>query len=58
MKLLKKVAGIAAVIVLILTAISLVRGEFHDAAVGALVSACALLTSGILWPVKPRGRKG
>jgi hypothetical protein len=57
MKLLQKVAMVAAVIVLILSVVSLIRGELHDAAVGALVSACGLVTSGMLWPVKSRRRK-
>jgi hypothetical protein len=53
MKLLQKVALVAAAIVLILSVIALIRGEFRDAAIGVFVSACALVTSGILGPTKP-----
>jgi hypothetical protein len=56
MKLLQKVAVVAAVVVLILSVIALIQGEVHDTAVGVFVSACALLTSGLLWPAKPRER--
>lgn len=58
MKLLQKVAAVAAVIVLILSVMSLIQGEFHDAVVGLFVSACAFLTSGMLWPARPRRREG
>jgi len=51
MKLLQKVALVAAAVTLILSVMSLIQGEFHDAAVGVFVSACALVTSG-MWPTK------
>jgi hypothetical protein len=58
MKLLQKVALVAAAVTLILSVLSLIRGEFHDAAVGVFLSASALFASGVLWPAKPRRRKG
>lgn len=51
-KLRQEVALVGAVAVLIVSGISLIRGEFHDAALGVFVAACALLTSGML-PTKP-----
>jgi hypothetical protein len=57
MNLLQKIAMVAAAIVLILSVMSLIRGELHDAAIGALVSACGFVTSGMLWPAKPRRKK-
>lgn len=60
MKLLQKVALVAAATTLILSGMALMRGAFHDAAVGVFVAACALFTSGMWWPTKPpwRRRKG
>jgi hypothetical protein len=51
MRLLQKVALIAAVVTLILSGMALNQGEFHDAALGVFVAACAWFTSG-LWPTK------
>lgn len=53
MKLLHKVALVAAAVTLILSVMSLVRGEFHDAALGVFVAACALFTNFDMWPIKP-----
>lgn len=61
-KLLRKVAVVAAAVVLILAVLALIQGEVHDAVVGFFVSACALLTSGVLRPDQDRpprkSRKG
>lgn len=57
MKLLQKVALVAAAATLILSGMALIRGEFHDAALGVFVAACALFTSGLLWPTKPLWRR-
>ena len=57
MKLLKKLAVVAAAIVLVLAILALIQGDFRDAVIGFFVSACALLTSGVMSPDKPRRRK-
>jgi hypothetical protein len=53
MKLRQKVALVGAVAVLIVSGVSLIRGEFHDAALGVFVAACALFTNFDMWPIKP-----
>ena len=59
MTLLQKVALVAAAATLVLSVMALIQGEVHDAAVGAFVAACALVTSGLrpakaLWRRKKR----
>jgi hypothetical protein len=56
MKLLQKVALVAAAATLILSGMALIQGEFHDAALGVFVAACALFTSG-MWQTKPLWRR-
>lgn len=57
MTLLQKVALVAAVVTLILGCVALIQGEVHDAVLGFFLSATTLLGSGLLWPIKPKGRK-
>lgn len=54
---LQKAALVAGAATLILSGVAMVQGEFHDAAVGAFVAACALFTSGVFWPTKPLWRR-
>lgn len=58
MKLLQKVALVGAAATLILSGMALIRGEFHDAAVGVFLAACVLITNFRLWPTKPLWRAG
>ncbi len=60
MKLRQKIVLVLVAACLILSGMALIQGEIHDAALGVFVSACALLTNGMLWPIKPlwRRRKG
>jgi hypothetical protein len=60
MKLRQKVALVGAIAVLIVSGVSLIRGELHDAALGVFVASCALFTNFDMWPIKPlwRRRKG
>jgi hypothetical protein len=52
MRLLQKAALVAAVVVVVLSSVALIRGEFRDAAIGAFVSICALITSGIMVSIR------
>jgi hypothetical protein len=60
MKLLQKIALVVAVAALVMSGLALIRGEFHDAALGVFVSAVALITNFRNWPTKPlwRHRRG
>jgi hypothetical protein len=57
MKLRQKVALVFVTVALILSGLALIRGEFHDAALGVFVSVCALFTNFNLWPTKALWRR-
>lgn len=58
--LLQKIALVLAAVALTMSGLALIRGEFHDAALGVFVSAVALMTNFRNWPAKPlwRHRRG
>ena len=58
MTLRQKIALVAAAIVLILSAIALIQGEVHSAALGVFVAACALFSNGMLGSTKLLWRRG